>query len=97
MRNVVLLSKKAEKGLRKAPPQVQQKAAFWRKLVETQGLGRAMLVKGFHDEALKGERKGQRSILLNLQWRAIYEKRIGLDGQETVELVEIVEVTPHKY
>lgn len=97
LKNIVIFSKKAEKSLRKSPPQVQQKTAFWRKLVETQGLSRAVLIKGFNDEGLKGDRQGQRSIRLNHQWRAIYEKRIGQDGSETVELVEIIEVTPHKY
>ncbi len=97
MRNVVYLSKKAEKGLRLAPPQVQQKAALWKKLVEAQGLRNSMLIKGFHDEPLKGERKGQRSVRLNLQWRAIYETRIDSLGQEKIELVEVLEVTPHKY
>lgn len=97
MRNVVYLSKKAEKGLRKAPIQVQQKTAFWKKLVEMKGLQQAKLVKGFHDEPLKGERKGQRSIRLNLLWRAIYETRIGTEGKERIELVDVVELTPHKY
>ena len=97
MRNVVYLSKKSEKGLRQAPPQVQQKAAFWKKLVETQGLRKTKLVKGFHDEQLKGDRKGQHSIRLNIQWRAIYETRIENEGQETIELVDVIEVTPHKY
>ncbi|MBI2601717.1 MAG: hypothetical protein HYW48_01560 [Deltaproteobacteria bacterium] len=97
MRNVVHLSKKAEKGIRQAPPHVQQKTAFWRMLVETQGLRKAKLVKGFHDEPLKGTRKGQHSIRLNLQWRAIYETRIGTEGKETIELVDVVDVTPHKY
>lgn len=97
MRNVVYLSKKAEKGLKQAPPQVQQKAALWKKLVETQGLRAAKLCKGFHDEPLKGDRKGQHSIRLNIQWRAIYETRISNDGNETIELVDIIEITPHKY
>jgi len=97
LRNIVYLSKKAEKGLRQAPPQVQQKAAFWKKLVETQGLRQAKWVKGFHDEILKGDRKGQHSIRLNIQWRAIYETRIESDGNETIELVDVIEVTPHKY
>ncbi len=97
MRNVVLLSKRAEKELKLAPPQVQQKTAFWKKLVETQGLRKTKLLKGFHDEPLKGKRKGQRSIRLNIQWRAIYETCIGNDGYETIELVDIVEITPHRY
>ena len=97
MRNVVYLSKNAEKGLKKAPPPVQMKAALWRQIVETQGLREARLRKGFHDEPLAGKRKGERSVRLNLKWRAIYHTRIASDGSETIELVDVTEVTPHKY
>jgi toxin HigB-1 len=48
---------------------------------------------GWHDEPLLGKRKGQRSIRLNKQWRAIYV--IKDDG--AIEFVEIIEVTPHDY
>ena len=97
MRNVVQLSKNAEKSLKKAPKHVQDKASFWKKLVEMQGLRKIREIKGFHDEPLKGDRRGQRSIKLNVQWRAIYETRIDESGLETIELVEVIEVTPHKY
>lgn len=65
-------------------------------MVESQGLKIARSSKGFHDEPLRGERKGQRSIRLNIQWRAIYETKIEY-GVEKIELVEVIEVTPHKY
>jgi proteic killer suppression protein len=47
---------------------------------------------GFHDEPLKGDRLGQRSIRLNKTWRAIYE----VQGGEA-QFVSVEEVTPHKY
>ncbi len=53
--------------------------------------------KGYHDEPLKGDRLGQRSIRLNIQWRAIYETTIGTNKEPVIELVDVVEVTPHKY
>lgn len=48
---------------------------------------------GWHDEPLQGNRKGQRSIRLNKQWRAIYVINI----ENEVEFVEVIEVNPHEY
>lgn len=48
------------------------KFAAWVQSVELVGLEEVRKVAGFHDEALKGNRKGQRSIRLNRAYRAIY-------------------------
>lgn len=48
---------------------------------------------GLHDEPLKGQRKGQRSVRLNRAYRAIYVERS--DGP--VELVEVIETNKHEY
>jgi proteic killer suppression protein len=50
-------------------------------------------IKGYHDEPLKGNRAGQRSIRLNRAYRAIYEIR--KDG--ATELVNVEEVNNHDY
>ncbi|STY25350.1 Plasmid maintenance system killer protein [Legionella taurinensis] len=50
-------------------------------------------IPGFHDEPLKGNRVGQRSIRLSRAYRAIYE----LGQQGKMEIVEIVEVNKHDY
>lgn len=48
---------------------------------------------GFHDEPLKGQRQGQRSVSLNKAYRAIYiEKHDG-----TLEFLEVIEVNKHEY
>ena len=49
------------------------------------------LIKGFHDEALRGEWKGHRSSRLGLQYRVIYK----VEAEEVEVLV--VDVTPHDY
>jgi proteic killer suppression protein len=50
-------------------------------------------VPGFHDEPLKGDRKGQRSIRLNKAYRAIY-----IEGQrKEVHIISIIEVNKHEY
>jgi proteic killer suppression protein len=86
------LTKKASKELSKAPTQVHDKFMSWSKYVKDFGLLEARKIKGFHDEPLTGNRKGQRSIRLNKQWRAIY-----IIINNKVEFVEVQEVTPHDY
>ena len=46
--------------------------------VATFGLEEIRKIPGYHDEPLRGDRKGQRSIRLSRLWRAIY--RIAQDG-----------------
>lgn len=93
MDHVVELNKRAEKSLHKAPPQVQQKMAFWKAIVEMKGINLARQIKGFHDEPLYGSRTGERSIRLNIQWRAIYLSYHQADRR----IVRVVEIVPHKY
>ncbi len=58
-----------------------------------EGLQKIRKIPGFHDEPLKGVRKGQRSIRLNKAYRAIYQ--LGKSGK--IEVVEIIEVNKHDY
>ncbi len=74
------------------PRHVVDKFYAWVRTVEKQGIEEVRKVPGFHDEPLRGNRVGQRSIRLSRQWRAIYAV---VDGE--VELVEVQEVTPHGY
>ena len=87
----IKLSSKAQKDLKKTPKVIIEKLFDWIKTVQTIGLLEARKITGFHDEPLKGKRKGQRSIRLNKQWRAIYKE---LNGY--IE-IEILEVSPHVY
>ena len=63
------------------------------KPVNKAGLEETRKRPGWHDEPLLGERKGQRSIRLNKQWRAIYI----IKSNGTIEFVEVTEVMPHEY
>jgi len=65
----------------------------WIEAVEEDELEATRRVPGFHDEPLKGNRRGQRSIRLSRQWRAIYETY----AEGGVQLVSVEEVTPHVY
>lgn len=73
MISVVILSKKAKKDLLKVPWFIAANLHGWILSVEEEGLENIRKISGYHDEALSGIRKGQRSIRLNHSYRAIYE------------------------
>lgn len=89
----VVMVKSVHKEIQKAPQQVRRKLALWIETIKSIGLESTRQLSGYHDEPLHGTRKGQRSIRLNIQWRAFY--RLKSDG--TIEFVEIEEVNPHAY
>lgn len=87
------LSKLAQKQLRRVPLHVARKLFAWVESVEHDGLEEVRKVPGFHDEALQGDRRGQRSIRLSLAYRAIYQ----VMREGGVELASVEEVTKHDY
>ncbi len=91
--NIVQLSAKAKKDIMKLPTFIVSKLLAWVDDVEIRGVEEVRKILGYHDEPLKGDRKGQRSIRLNKAYRAIYI--IKHDG--TLEFIEIKEVNKHEY
>lgn len=89
----VILKEKVRRSLIKLPPHIVVKLFEWVDTVSHDGLLEVRKTPGFHDEPLKGSRKGQRSIRLSKAYRAIYE--IGNNGE--MELVEVIEVNKHDY
>lgn len=87
------ISKRAEKDLEKVPDYIEVKLLAWIEAVENEGLEIVRKTPGYHDEPLKGDRMGQRSIRLNLNYRAIYE----LHTEKEIRIVEIKEVHKHDY
>ncbi len=83
--------KDAAKALKKCPDEVLTRYEAWKRIVELQGPLGLRLIKGFHDEALKGEWKGFRSSRLGIKWRVIYLVKDG-----ALE-VYVFEVNSHKY
>ncbi len=88
----VEFSRDAEKDLKKLPEHIVKKLLLWVNLVSKLGLENARKTPSFHDEPLRGKRKGQRSIRLNKAYRAIYVIR-----KEEIEFVLIEEVNKHEY
>ncbi len=88
----VEITRRAEKQLRKLPRHVVDNLMIWVTAVEHDGLEEVRKIPGYHDESLKGDRMGQRSIRLSRAYRAIYE----IKG-DTAEFVSVEEVSKHEY
>ena len=76
---------------RKLPDVVVKKYELWKDIVFRHGPQKLKEFPGFHDEKLKGDREGQRSSRLNLQYRVIY-----IVERDSVT-VYVLEITPHVY
>lgn len=79
------------KTCERLPDVVVRKYELWKDIVFRHGPDKLREFPGFHDEKLKGERKGQRSSRLNLQYRVIYAV------ESRIVTVFVLEITPHKY
>lgn len=89
----VKLSRKALKDLKKVPLYIAIKLQSWIENVGYSGLSEVRKISGYHDEPLKGERDGQRSIRLSRGYRAIYV----IDNDTKITFVEVIEVDKHDY
>jgi toxin HigB-1 len=91
VRTKISRNKTFEKQLSRVPDFIRKKVIFWIFLVETNGLSEVMKSQGFHDEPLRGERKGQRSVRMNRAYRLVY--RVIEDRVH----IELLEVHKHEY
>ncbi len=87
----ILEHRRTWKQLDRLPGDVLKRYEKWKDIVRLSGPLGIMQIKGFNDEALRGEWKGHRSSRLSRQFRVIY--RIVRDRV----LVEVVSVTAHDY
>ena len=87
----VLEHRRVDKRLRNVPDEMLRRYEKWKDIITVSGPAGLRLIKGFHDEALRGEWKGHRSSRLGLQFRVIYQ----VLASEV--LVKVVDVTAHDY
>lgn len=80
-----------EKTCRKLPRETVKKYELWKNLVFRHGPGKLREFPGFHDEKLRGDRQGERSSRLSLQYRIIYTV------EKEIVTVQVLEITLHKY
>jgi addiction module RelE/StbE family toxin len=64
--------RRIDKQLASAPQEILQRYEKWKDIARLSGPPGLRLIKGFHDEALRGKWKGYRSSRLGDQWRVIY-------------------------
>ena len=83
--------RRVDRQLKRLPPDMLKRYEKWKDIVAISGPHGLKLIKGFHDESLKGQWKGHRSSRLSQQFRVVYRVE-----QERI-LVEVVSVTAHDY
>ncbi len=83
--------RKAVKQLASLPIDVLKRYEKWKDIILISGPDGLKQIRGFKDEALRGDWKGHRSSRLNIQYRVIYKI------EKDLVLVQVVNVTPHDY
>jgi len=80
-----------DKRLKKLPIEILKRYEKWKDIVRMSDSKGLRMIKGFHDESLKGNWAGYRSSRLGLQYRVIYE----IKGDEIY--VAVLDITAHDY
>ena len=87
----ILEHKSIQKTCRKLPVQVLKKYELWKDIVFRHGPDKLKDFPGFHDEKLKGDRSGQRSSRLSIQYRVIYVVK------RNIVTIRVLDINPHEY
>jgi len=88
----VELSSLTKKQLKKLPIHIVVSFQNWVEDVETRGLEEVRKTPGYHDEPIRGELKGMRSVRLSRAYRAYY-KLVGT----TLQFVSVERIDKHEY
>jgi len=87
----ILEHRRAVRRLDRLPLEILKRYEKWKDIVRISGPEGLRLIKGFHDEALRGEWRSHRSSRLGLQFRVIYR----IVANEIMVLV--IDITAHDY
>lgn len=87
----VLEHRSIARTCKKLPERVVKKYELWKDIVFRHGPEKLRKFPGFHDEKLKGDRSGQRSSQLSLQYRVIYTV------EKEIVTVKVIDINAHKY
>ena len=83
--------RRVAKQLRSMPQEILKRYEKWKDIVRISGPKGLRAIKGFHDEALRGQWAGYRSSRLDLQYRVIYKI------VEDEIFVQVESLTAHDY
>jgi len=87
----ILEHKRLSKKFNSLPTEILKRYEKWKDVVRISGPSGLRAIRGFNDEALKGQWKGHRSSRLGQKYRVLYI----IEAQNI--LVKVVELTPHDY
>jgi addiction module RelE/StbE family toxin len=87
----VLEHKRLSRKFGSLPIEILKRYEKWKDIVRISGPNGLRAIRGFNDEALKGQWKGYRSSRLGQKYRVLYK----IESQSV--LVRVVDLTPHDY
>jgi len=87
----ILEHKRLDRRFKSLPIDVLKRYEKWKDIISISGPESLGVIRGFRDEALRGQWKGFRSSRLSLKYRVIYK----IEASEI--LVKVIDVTPHDY
>lgn len=87
----ILEHRRVVRRLAKTPVDVLKRYEKWKDIVTISGPQGLRVIKGFRDEALRGDWKGHRSSRLGDQYRVIYLV------EERDIVVKVIDLTAHDY
>lgn len=73
------------------PEDILKRYEKWKDIITVSGPQGLRLIKGFHDESLRGDWKGHRSSRLGSKYRVTYK----IEREQI--LVQVVNITAHDY
>ena len=87
----ILEHKRLDRKYKSLPIEVLKRYEKWKDIVCISGPSGLRVIRGFKDEALRGQLKGFRSSRLGQQFRVIYKV------EASKILVKVIDLTPHDY
>ena len=84
---------KVRRNLKRLPIHIVRNLQRWALQVESLGIEEVRKIPGYHDEPLRGDRRGKRSIRPSKSYRAFY---VEIESDE-INLIRVEEVNKHEY
>ena len=87
----ILEHKRLDRRFKSLPIEILKRYEKWKDIVAISGPEGLSVIRGFRDEALRGQWHGFRSSRLGIKYRVIYK----IEASEI--LVKVIDLTPHDY
>jgi len=87
----ILEHKRLDRKFKSLPIEILKRYEKWKDIVHISGPAGLRVIRGFNDEALRGQWRDFRSSRLGQQYRVIYKV------EASNILVKVVDLTPHDY